>query len=168
MKRLMLSMTAVALGMVAVGTIQAGTPHSSRSGRTAPSYSGTFHSQGSTGRLTNSHNSSSNYHSMNAKKFEHGYYYPGKNYNHWSYHCWDKRYGCNVYYDPGLCCYYYYCVPDSCYYPVSYCPYQRYCFDNPVPSAAPSYGSATAIAVATAAASPSATPPAPPVPIAAR
>jgi hypothetical protein len=149
-----------------VGSIQAGTPQSGRSGRAGPSYSGTFHSQGSTGRLTNSYNSSSNYHAMNAKKFEHGYYYPGKNYNHWSYHCWDKRYGCNVYYDPGFCCYYYYCVPDCCYYPVSYCPYQRYCFDNPAPSAAPSYGSATAIAVATASASPSAIPPALPVPVA--
>lgn len=36
------------------------------------------------------------------------------------------RYGCTLYYDAELECYYYWCAPDSCYYPVSYCPYQRY------------------------------------------
>lgn len=36
------------------------------------------------------------------------------------------RYGCTLYYDPELECYYYWCEPDGCYYPVSYCPYQRY------------------------------------------
>jgi hypothetical protein len=165
MKRLMLGMAAVSLGLAVAGSVQAGNRGSGQSSRSSSTHSGTSHSQGSTGRLTNFHDNRSNYHWTNAKKFEHGYYYPGKNHNHWSYRCWDKRYGCYLYYDPGLCCYYYYCVPDSCYYPVSYCPYQRYGYDTPVSYNAPASGLSTAIAVATASAGTNASPPGPPAPV---
>jgi len=60
------------------------------------------------------------------RQFRHGYYYPGRYHRHWAYTRFDARYGCTLYYDPDLCCYYYWCQPDSCYYPVSYCPYDRY------------------------------------------
>jgi hypothetical protein len=161
MKRLMLSMAAMALGLTVASSVEAGNGESGRSSRS--SHSGSYSSQGQTGHSTGSHDKRSDYHFTHAKKFEHGRYYPGKNHNHWSYRCWDRRYGCYLYYDPGLCCYYYYCVPDDCYYPVSYCPYRSYRFESAGSYAAPASGSATAVAVATAGSN--ASPPAPPAPL---
>jgi hypothetical protein len=68
----------------------------------------------------------SNYNLKYGTKFDHGYYYQGRDHNHWSYRCWSPQYGCYCYWDP--CCreYYYWCQPRSCFYPVSYCPCQTY------------------------------------------
>jgi hypothetical protein len=73
-----------------------------------------------------------NYHQTYGTRFAYGYFYRGRNHAHWSYQRWDARYGCNCYYDPCCTCWYYWCEPASCYYPVSYCPYQTYCWNTPV------------------------------------
>ncbi len=54
--------------------------------------------------------------------------YKGKYCNFWNYHCWDWRYGCYLYWDPCFRSYYYWCEPDECYYPISYCPYRKFTF----------------------------------------
>jgi len=48
----------------------------------------------------------------------------------WSSRTWDKRYGCNLYCDAGSGCWYYWCPPDDCYYPIDYCPYGKYSWDD--------------------------------------
>jgi hypothetical protein len=117
MRRFILSVAAVSLSLVLAATAEAG----SKGGSTG--------SKGSNYSSNGSHNSSSssNYHMDHGSKMKNGSYcYKGKDHCHWSYHCWDKRYGCTCYYDSGLCCSYYWCEPDDCYYPVSYCPYGQY------------------------------------------
>jgi hypothetical protein len=77
-----------------------------------------------------------NYHLTNGRKLSYkhngsskqGYCYPGKDHNHWSSSYWDKRYGCELFYDPCCSCYCYYCQPDDCWYPCDYCPYDCYCW----------------------------------------
>jgi hypothetical protein len=69
------------------------------------------------------------YHVTHGRQFRHGFYYPGRYHPHWAYTRLDVRYGCTLYYDPELGCYYW-CEPDSCYYPVSYCPYNRYAWST--------------------------------------
>jgi hypothetical protein len=47
--------------------------------------------------------------------------------NHrWSQSRYYSQYGCNLYYDADDQCWYYWCPPDNCYYPVDYCPYGTY------------------------------------------
>ena len=74
----------------------------------------------------------SNYHLTNGTKFAHGYFYRGREHNHWTSHRFDSRYGCECYFDPCCSCWYYWCQPASCYYPVTYCPYQVYCWSPAV------------------------------------
>jgi hypothetical protein len=57
------------------------------------------------------------------KSFSHGFYFPGKSWNHWTYQCYWNKYGCQCYWCPTTCCYYYWCEPSSCYYPISYVQY---------------------------------------------
>jgi hypothetical protein len=63
----------------------------------------------------------SNYNLTHGTKFAHGYFYRGRDHFHWSLHRYDSRYGCECYFDPSCSRWYYWCQPDSCYYPVSYC-----------------------------------------------
>ncbi len=64
------------------------------------------------------------------QKFSGGYFYPGRNYNHWSSRCWNPNYNCYTYWCPTTSCSYYWCQPDNCFYPVSYCPYRTYTWQN--------------------------------------
>jgi hypothetical protein len=66
-----------------------------------------------------------------ATPFKFGYFYPGFNHNHWQSRTWSDRYRCFMYFDPGLNCSFYWCGPDNCFYPVTYCPYGRYNFALP-------------------------------------
>jgi hypothetical protein len=59
-----------------------------------------------------------------ANKFKGGYYYKGKHNHHWHTHRYYADYGCELYNDGDE--WYYWCQPDDCYYPVSYCPYGKY------------------------------------------
>jgi hypothetical protein len=61
-------------------------------------------------------------------KFEHGWCYKGKEHHHWSERCYSNRYGCDIFYCPSACGWFYFCEPDCCYYPVSHCPYGKFCF----------------------------------------
>ncbi len=69
-----------------------------------------------------------NYHLTHGIKCSYGYCYKGFNHCHWSYRCWNARCGCCCYFDPCTNCLYYWCVPDNCYYPITYCPYGVYTF----------------------------------------
>jgi len=71
-------------------------------------------------------NTSMNYSKQNSFQKSFGTYYKGKNCNHWTYSCWSGAYGCTCYWDPCCSAYYYFCVPDNCYYPISHCPYGVY------------------------------------------
>lgn len=54
--------------------------------------------------------------------------YPGHIHAHWSCQVWWPTVGCYLYWDPCLEVYFYYCVPDDCWYPVDYVPYGIYVF----------------------------------------
>ena len=68
------------------------------------------------------------YHLQFGTKFSQGTFYKGKQHTHWTSRSYSKQYGCWTYYCPSTCCSYYWCEPACCYYPVSYCPYQTYCW----------------------------------------
>jgi hypothetical protein len=73
-----------------------------------------------------------NYHLQYGKKLgKNSYCYPGKYHNHWQYCCFNVRFGCYLYWCPCTDCWYYYCVPDCCYYPVWYVPYGIYLWGSP-------------------------------------
>jgi hypothetical protein len=48
-----------------------------------------------------------------------GYYYPGRNYNHWTRSTFSTDYNTTIYWDPGLKLWYYWDEADQRYYPVS-------------------------------------------------
>jgi hypothetical protein len=58
--------------------------------------------------------------------------YSAKNYSwrgphhRWSFSRYYVDYGCTLYYDADTGTYYYWCRPDGCFYPLGYCPYDRY------------------------------------------
>jgi hypothetical protein len=66
------------------------------------------------------------YHMSHGTKFEHGYFYKGKNHEHWGEIRFDHRYNTRIYFDRGLERWFYWCERDVCYYPVTYCPYRTY------------------------------------------
>jgi hypothetical protein len=107
MRRFLLSAAVVGLSLALGGTAKAGDR-----GHSHGSFKGSF--------------SSSSYHVKFGTKFSGGYYYKGRDHNHWSRRSWDDRYGCYRFYCPYTYCYYYWCEPDGCYYPWDYCPYGRY------------------------------------------
>jgi hypothetical protein len=76
-----------------------------------------------------------NYHLTHGKAFKGGYCYPGKNHTHWTYHGYSKKYGCECYWCPSTCQYYYWCESATCYYPVSY--YQYAPCSSPAPTPCP-------------------------------
>jgi hypothetical protein len=59
-----------------------------------------------------------------------GYSYKGHNWNFWKGHKFFSQYGCNCNYNPYAHCWYYWCNPDACWYPVSYCPYSVYSWED--------------------------------------
>jgi hypothetical protein len=66
------------------------------------------------------------YHLKNGFKFAGGYYYKGYKHLHWTGRYWNTTYGSWFYFDPCVRSYYYYCLPDAAWYPVTYCPYGIY------------------------------------------
>jgi hypothetical protein len=124
MRRILLSVVAAVLSLTLTASAEAGSKGGSKGGSNS-------HSISSKGNMTSHTTSSHDYHMKNSYKLKSGgYYYKGKDHSHWSYRCYDRRYGCTCYYDSGLCCYYYWCEPDDCYYPVSYCPYGKYSWSS--------------------------------------
>jgi len=116
MYRLVLSAVAGVLTLALSNPAQAG-----HNGGRSSSMSSHSMSNGSTYHSTSHNYSTSNsYHMQYGKKFSHGYYFSGSNHPSWSSSCWSSRYGCNCYWYPGTSCWYYWCAPQCCYYPVSY------------------------------------------------
>jgi hypothetical protein len=98
MRRILLGVSAFVLGLVLVGSAEAGPKGGSSHG--------------------SSHNS---YHMTHGSKMKDGkYFYKGKDHKHWTYRYWWGKYGCYTYYCPSTSCWYYWYPQDSCYYPVSY------------------------------------------------
>ena len=69
-----------------------------------------------------------NYHIQYGRKFDYGYCYYGRTHQHWVSTIFSTDCGCNTYYCPYTEAWYYWCEPDSCYYPVTYCPYGTFVF----------------------------------------
>ena len=105
MNRFLFGVTALALVILAAGTAQAGGPGRHEGGR---------------GERSHGSPSKNSYHFTHGTKFDHGYFYKGKDHKHWSHRCWSKRYGCYCYRCPSTRCWYYWYEPGTCYYPVSY------------------------------------------------
>ena len=128
MNQIRISLAAAAILMVAFAsqTFANGRPSSShRSNSHASSYRSNSH--GSHANYNNGRSFNHNYHTTHGTRFQHGYFYRGHSHSHWTYQRYDSRYGCVCYYDPCCSCWYYWCEPASCYYPVTYCPYPTYC-----------------------------------------
>jgi len=90
-----------------------------------------------------SRNAFGNYHLTHGTRFQNGYFYRGRNHNHWAYWYWDRGYGCNLFWDPYVCSFYYWCAPQGGYYPLSYCPYNTYSWEDSgdvVPPVVPNAG----------------------------
>jgi hypothetical protein len=137
MKRLLASVAVVAASLAFAGSTQAGGPGKGQGGNGGPgkgnggngNHSVQFkghgvhgghngHGKGHGGH--SGHFGSKGYHHNFGKSFSHGFFYPGKSHNHWSYQCYSPKYGCTCYWCPSTTCYYYWCEPKCCYYPISY------------------------------------------------
>ena len=101
MRRFILSVAAVVLGLALVATAEAGQKGGGREGR-------------------GGERSSRSYHERFGTKFSHGYFYKGRDHHQWTHRYWFGRYGCYTYYCPSTSCWYYWYQQDNCYYPVSY------------------------------------------------
>lgn len=118
-------------GLVAAGLALAGTAQAGGKGHSGPSHGSSFKTSGMHSSMSpHGHGPMSykNYPTGHGVKFNQGYYYPGKYHNHWSKSCWLPSYGCTGYWCPSTQVWYYWCQPDCCYYPVSYCPYGKFCW----------------------------------------
>jgi hypothetical protein len=80
---------------------------------------GSSHFSAYHGGHTNSFSYRGSYFSTYGTRFSHGYYF-GRNNFYWSSRYWSNRYGCYCYWNPYASGYYYWCAPQSCYYPISY------------------------------------------------
>jgi hypothetical protein len=132
MKTILFTLSAIVALLVPFASEGLAAPNSTNSGH-ATSNSHSAKTMSSNGKTINNagmsnHGNVSNYHQTNGTKFAQGYFYKGKQHTHWTSHRWDSRYGCECYFDPCCNCWYYWCQPASCYYPVTYCPYQTYCW----------------------------------------
>lgn len=128
MKKFILSVLAAGLSVGVVvagpgGKGQGGNSHPSNGSHTSSPSNGSH--MGSWGFPSSGYKGSkfSNYHQNYGKSFSHGFYYPGKFHDHWSFKCWWPKYGCYCYWCPSTSCYYYWCEPANCYYPISYASY---------------------------------------------
>jgi hypothetical protein len=63
------------------------------------------------------------YHEQHGTRFSHGYFYRGREHNHWTYRYYWSSYGCECFYCPSTYCWYYWYAPSACYYPVNYISY---------------------------------------------
>lgn len=112
MNRFLLRTAAVCLLLALAGPAWAGSHgHGSSSGRSG----GSMH-----GFVSHRFSRSTPYHLQHGTKFSHGYYFSGRNHNFWTTQSWSGRYGCYCYWYPGTSSWYYWCAPQSCYYPISY------------------------------------------------
>lgn len=118
-KQFIVGAVLTAVMLVGVSALQAKKP----SGGSSGSHGGQMSKSSRSG--PGSSRSSRNYLSSHGHKFSHGYFYKSRDHFHWSYQCYWNRYGCYCYWCPYADCWYYYCQPRGCYYPVSYAEFAR-------------------------------------------
>jgi hypothetical protein len=137
MRKLLATLAIAATGLVVCNVAEAKGTHGGNSGTSLSTaktngknsnYTKSY-TKSNDGHKMGSHDKSKDYNQKYGTKFEHGYFYKGKFHDHWTCSRYDRRYGCNVYWDPCCLCWYYYCTPCECFYPVSYCPYSTYCWE---------------------------------------
>jgi Ni/Co efflux regulator RcnB len=58
-------------------------------------------------------------------KFDHGYFFSGREHRHWTERRYFAEYGCECYYCPSTSAWYYWYAPQARYYPVSYFRFAR-------------------------------------------
>ena len=97
MRRLLIGLSAGALAVVGLAA--------------SPSTASARESHGHGGRA---------YHGDHGHRFKGGYYYGRYEHPRWERRVWDARCGRWQYCFEGV--WYYYYVPGSCYYPITYCP----------------------------------------------
>ena len=132
MNKILFSLAAVLSLTLAATSPALATPKASSSNHTVAHNTHTINHASSTSHVSSMHlNKSGNYMQMHGTKFAQGYKYQGKNHTHWTQRRFDRRYNCECYFDPCCSAWYYWCQPDCCYYPVSYCPYRTYCWTAP-------------------------------------
>jgi hypothetical protein len=83
-------------------------------------------SERESGRRTFEYERVSFHESFHGHRFEHGYYFHSRDHYRFHHKYFNHHYGTYCYYDEYTRCEYYFCEPDSCYYPMSYCPYGRF------------------------------------------
>jgi hypothetical protein len=71
-------------------------------------------------------NTDRDYHHKHGAEAPFGWYYQGFHHDHWSQRCWFEHCGCHCYFCPQTLYWYYFCVPDNCWYPLHHCPHGRY------------------------------------------
>jgi hypothetical protein len=131
MRRILLSTVAFALCVALAGTAQAGPKRGGGGG-----HANGGHANG--GHATGGYRKGGGYGKGGYGRGHHGErrgsgkvpYYKGRGGHRWSAKVWDHRYGCGLYHDGDTGCWYYWCPPDDCYYPVDYCPYDTYSWDE--------------------------------------
>ncbi len=70
-------------------------------------------------RGSNFERGGSDYHTRFGTRFSHGYYYSGRDHNHWTYRYFWQQYNCDCYFCPSTSCWYYWCGTRGAYLPVS-------------------------------------------------
>lgn len=63
-------------------------------------------------------------------KHKWGYGYKGFAWNHWAKHQWSVKHNTYCYFNPHVGGWYYWCQPDGCWYPITYCPYGVYNWED--------------------------------------
>jgi hypothetical protein len=112
MRRFLMGLALTVTALVAADTAEAG---GSRGKSAGNSRGRSYNSRGN----YSSHDSHYNYHHDYGTRFSHGYYYYGRNHDHWTHRYYWPRYGCDCYWCPSTSCWYYWCEPRCCYLPVS-------------------------------------------------
>jgi hypothetical protein len=114
-----------------LGAAKAAPNHHAAPGKIAPNHGANAPVPGKAGVHLgnpgyNNANRIHNYYLQHGTRFAQGYFYRGRNHSHWTVIRFDPRYGCDLYWDPDLGIWFYWCAPDLCFYPVSYVPYRCY------------------------------------------
>ena len=155
MKRFLMGVALAATMLATAATVTAASPHGSSYGSSHGSSYGNSYGN-SRGNSYNSHFSSyrgsefrSDYHTRFGTRFSHGYYYSGREHNHWTYRSYWSQYGCDCFWCPNTTCWYYWCESRYCYFPVSFASFAPPESFAPTSAAAASASSSSAVVAPT-------------------
>lgn len=131
MRKILLGLMLAAAGLAGLGTINeaaaSGYKKTTTVARSQPStyhsttqyHNSTTHYQHSTSHYGNTshYKSSQPYYRTYGVKYSKGFYFTGRNHNHWGHRKWDSYRRTYVYWEPTLQVYYYYDEVQGGYYP---------------------------------------------------